>query len=585
MLSPFVDCRAKRDARQGIIACLGVRRPFPHMKNISFETGDHIDARDFGVVLDGQTDNTGALQNALDACGDRGGGVVRLPAGLCAIAGHVTVPNDVTLEGVATSPRRWMPGRGATLLAYEGRGEEDGAPFIALCANAVLKGLAVHYPEQSGSEVAPYPWCVEGGEGGDAAVIDCLLVNPYQGIHMGRHMTNRHLISRVFGSPLRRGILVDRVVDIGRIDTVHFWPFYPESMGNPVFRSFVQSHGEAFIFGRTDWQHVLNTFCWGYRVGYRFIEGDSGVCNGNFIGLGADACNVSVWVENSAPYGLLISNGEFVAIFGENPVQICVDQSHNGTVQFNNCAFWGLSDQCAHVAGDGFVSFNQCHFLDWRSQLEPKACVKAVTGQIAVNGCRFGKAGEAIRIGKDVKGAVIAANMFSGENAVVLEEGAHAAVTGNLVAKPRYITPEDSFIVDIRGQDVALEGFWPNQSNRSAFHGHYYFTRGGRIPSSCRWNFPPQAQGPHTLSVWIPDQRGHHADETTYVVHTPRGDSEVRLRQRDFKGQWAPLGVFDITPDSYVTLSVASSGIVLADALMGTRVPRGAMASCGPDCA
>ena len=35
-------------------------------------------------------------------------------------------------------------------------------------------------------------------------------------------------------------------------------------------------NGEAFIFGRTDWQYVLNTFCFGYNVGYKFIKTKAG---------------------------------------------------------------------------------------------------------------------------------------------------------------------------------------------------------------------------------------------------------------------------------------------------------------------
>ena len=31
-------------------------------------------------------------------------------------------------------------------------------------------------------------------------------------------------------------------------------------------------NGEAFIFGRADWEYVLNTFCFGYTVGYKFVH-------------------------------------------------------------------------------------------------------------------------------------------------------------------------------------------------------------------------------------------------------------------------------------------------------------------------
>ena len=54
------------------------------------------------------------------------------------------------------------------------------------------------------------------------------------------------------------------------------------------------THGRAFVFGRSDWEYVLNTFAFGYAVGYHFIETPTGSMNGNFVGLGADlAVNAS----------------------------------------------------------------------------------------------------------------------------------------------------------------------------------------------------------------------------------------------------------------------------------------------------
>ena len=46
-------------------------------------------------------------------------------------------------------------------------------------------------------------------------------------------------------------------------------------------------------------------------VGYHFVERPEGATNGNFVGIGADTClNHSVLVEQSQPFGVLISNGE-----------------------------------------------------------------------------------------------------------------------------------------------------------------------------------------------------------------------------------------------------------------------------------
>ena len=66
------------------------------------------------------------------------------------------------------------------------------------------------------------------------------------------------------GACSRRGILVDWTGDIGRIENVqfhsHFWA-HPAFAGNwkRVF-AYMQQNLEAFIFGRTDWEYVNNTF-------------------------------------------------------------------------------------------------------------------------------------------------------------------------------------------------------------------------------------------------------------------------------------------------------------------------------------
>ena len=35
-------------------------------------------------------------------------------------------------------------------------------------------------------------------------------------------------------------------------------------------------YGRAFVFGRSDWEYVFNTFAFGYAIGYHFIERATG---------------------------------------------------------------------------------------------------------------------------------------------------------------------------------------------------------------------------------------------------------------------------------------------------------------------
>jgi hypothetical protein len=306
---------------------------------------DTYSVRDFGAKGDGKTDDTAAFQKALDTAGQGGGGVVYAPRGNYFFAGHLSVPNAVTLKGLWDSVPAHVGLRdagaakptddGTTFLVTESAGKEDGTAFITLNNNSTLRGVVIYYPEQdSAEEPKPYPWAI-AMRGKNPAVLAVELLNPYNGIDASQN--ERHLIRDVQGQPLRRGVYVDSIYDIGRIENVHFNPWW--SMKPKLFQ-WQQQHGEAFIFGRTDWQYVFNTFCFGYNVGYKFMQTAAGVCNGNFLGIGADDCYTALVVENCAPMALLISNGEFVSFHGPDPTMVRVEAANSGSVRLVNCAFW-----------------------------------------------------------------------------------------------------------------------------------------------------------------------------------------------------------------------------------------------------
>jgi hypothetical protein len=381
---------------------------------------DSFSVRDFGAKGDGKTDDTSAFQKALDAAGQAGGGVVLAPRGNYFFAGHLLVPDAVTLKGIWESVPAHVGIRnqgaakptddGTTLLATESRDREDGSPFITLNNNSTLKGVVVYYPDQDpAAEPKPYPWTI-AMRGKNPAVIGVELLNPYNGIDASRN--ERHLIRDVQGQPLRRGVFVDSIYDIGRIEDVHFNPWWSLK---PALFAWQQHHGEAFIFGRSDWQYVFNTFCFGYNIGYKFIQTKAGVCNGNFLGLGADDCFTAVVVENSAPFGLLISNGEFVSFHGPDPTMVRVEAANSGVVRFVNCAFWGPCNQIASVAGRGTVGFSDCTFVQWDHQGAGRPAIQAASGTLLVRGCDFQEDKPQIELGETVRRAVISDNLFKGK--------------------------------------------------------------------------------------------------------------------------------------------------------------------------
>jgi hypothetical protein len=380
---------------------------------------DVVSVRQFGAVGDGKTDDTAAFQKALDSFG-KAGGVVQVPRGVFYFAGHLNIPNGVAIEGVWRSVPSHngirdrgfpKPGDdGTTFLVTESAGKEDGPPFLTLNTNTTLKGVVLYYPDQKPDDVpVPYPWAIQM-RGKNPAVLDVELLNPYNGIDASKN--ERHLVRNVQGQPIRRGMWVDSIYDIGRIENVHFNPWW--SMKPKLF-DWQMANGEAFIFGRTDWQYVLNTFCFGYKVGYKFVQTKEGATNGNFLGIGADDCWTSVVVEQSAPFGILITNGEFVSFHGPNPTMVEVTASHTGSVRFVNCAFWGPCSQNAVIAGRGTVGFSDCTFVQWDRKKEGRHAIQAQGGTILVRGCEFREDKAQVEIGEGVRRAVVTGNIIAGK--------------------------------------------------------------------------------------------------------------------------------------------------------------------------
>ena len=124
----------------------------------------------------------------------------------------------------------------------------------------------------------PFPYAVHM-QGKNPDLENCELLNPYQGILAAGN--ERHTIRNVTGQPLYRGIYIDGVVDVGRVENVHFNPWW--SGGAPS--AWQQEHGQAFVILRTDWQNFTNSFAFGYGVGFLFTQGTQGGCNGTSPGL------------------------------------------------------------------------------------------------------------------------------------------------------------------------------------------------------------------------------------------------------------------------------------------------------------
>jgi hypothetical protein len=325
----------------------------------------------YSGIGDGKADDTKAFQKALDDVGAAGGGIVFVPTGIYLIATHLTVPGGTALVGVGRAPETYSPkAPGSTLLALEGAGSREGTPFITLLGpDSTLEGITVFYPNQIVSEKpVPYPWTVRGGGGGEnVSIINVLLTNPYQGVDFATNSTARHFVRGLYGQPLFKGIWVDQCYDIGRIQDVHFWPFWSQ---DKRIVDFTTTNGTAYIFQRTDWEVVEDIFCWGYHVGIEFSASTKGGMNGQMTDIDLDNVDIGLDVNATQPYAVHISNlnianagagTEHVAIWGRK-------SSQAAELSVRGASFWGFIKQVLRWENPGTVSLSDARLIPWNIQ-------------------------------------------------------------------------------------------------------------------------------------------------------------------------------------------------------------------------
>jgi hypothetical protein len=325
----------------------------------------------YSAACDGKTDDTRAFQKALDNVGRAGGGIVFVPAGRYMIKTHLSIPAGTSLVGVGRAPLTYAPNSpGSTLLAVEGAGSAEGTPFITLVGpNSTLEGITVFYPEQVISEKpAPYPWTIRGGGGYNISIVNVLLVNSYQAVDFATNQAARHYVRGLYAQPLLKGIWVDQCYDIGRIQDVHFWPFWTQ---DKRIVDFTTTHGKTFMFQRTDWEVVEDIFCWGYHVGIEFSASKYGAMNGQMTDINLDNVNIGLDVSATQPYAVHVSNlnvanagagTDHVAIWGRKG-------KHGAELSVRGASFWGFIKQVLRWENIGTVSLADSRLIPWNIEL------------------------------------------------------------------------------------------------------------------------------------------------------------------------------------------------------------------------
>lgn len=387
-----------------------------HIAETRYPTDDYIVtphyAEDFGIIADGRTDVTDEIQNALNSISNLGGGALFLPAGHYKVAGTLTIPSRVTLHGDWKQPSPDEPVEGTVLMAYSGRGSENGAPFISLSDSSGVKGVSIWYPEQNPSNIQPYPPTIQRSSGSNHSIENVTFVNSYFGFTTYQDsITAAPFVRNVYGTPLKTGIEFDCLADIGRIETVHFSPDYwknsglPRSPVNNEHTGWIYNNGTGIILRRIDWSYSAYVTVEGYNTGLALIPSryDGNDSNGQCYGYNLINCKTGIDVTKSSYAGFLFTR--FNIQGAETGVYFSPDTDQ--PAMLNTCTI-DASDYAVLNEGWEKVIMQNCDIQSGRVQVN--------NGYFSILSSHFAPAEDSshIQLGENIRGASILGNDFDG---------------------------------------------------------------------------------------------------------------------------------------------------------------------------
>ncbi len=399
---------------------------------------EYVDAMNFGAKADRQTEDTRAIQKALNAAAEKGG-ICFLPEGIYRLNASLVVPEGVTLKGVSEATPHPLTPTGTVLNIFGGKGDVYADPAITLKWNASVRNLIINYPEQQLPDVIPYPWTIQI-DGQMCQVIDVTMTNPYMAIDAGSKVNELHYIRNVYACPLKIGVYVDQCYDVGRLENVHFNPNFwkrstlesklpeiPEGYNgdregylNSLLRTYLQQNLVGFKIGRTDWEYINNCFVIFAKEGFLFDDFGHGPGNALITQSGSDVGPIAVQVNKVQHYaGIQFTNCQFMSTIKIGP-------ENEGPVKISNSGFWIIEETLEQVVneGSGTVILNACHFSDWDIHNKGAACIRASNGRLIVSNCEFSRPWtdsiyakkRAVLLEKDFISGIITANLFHNDS-------------------------------------------------------------------------------------------------------------------------------------------------------------------------
>lgn len=391
---------------------------------------DTVSVKDFGAVGDGTTDDTLALQRAVNRV--QGTGIrLYVPAGRYRLTSRVTVSDNCYIFGdgwndvrdiTGPTTRNWLVARPyGSIIFMDFTNATATEAFYIIGGGVTIE--AMEFEDNQGDPTSGgwtpntnQPWAIRAYRapfqepGGNTIHIrDVMLRNCYQGIKL-EGVFRGHL-DGVYGQPLRYGIYIDGIVDALRLENIHLgWTFW----GGGAVYTWQLANGEAIVLGKLDNPMLHNVFCFGYLNSIRCFYsttanpvGGISRLHGTNIGLDNTFCGIKVDdacdldLSNVYIYAGAITGSRCIhAVSSVGGIDSC-------GMKLSNCDLTGANYEAIRLEIDGYVQMSNSSIRSYNQSSTGRVGIFAGDGMsVDINNVRLANGGGGAMFGTAGTGVV-----------------------------------------------------------------------------------------------------------------------------------------------------------------------------------
>ena len=325
----------------------------------------------FGAVGDGVTDDTAAIQAAINfASANNLGAEVFFPPGVYRTTAVINITGAVTIRGVYSRALNLntTPRGGGTwfYLDHTGKGFSMITPGGSVVGDIYFSNIGTYRNQpEAGAGWAPnnhdYDFWLQGVQ--DVTWDDVILLNPTKGIS-STGSGGRLNFYKLRGQPFQVGVYIDNAYDVCRFDQIHFWPFWSQ---NANVTAYTKANLNSVNLLRCDNPMISNFFTLGSLNGILISQGANGttsklhLVNADFdetctaLNVEASVVGATVQLDNVTHLGSPLANSRLAFIQGSSN-NICLGSSRTT----------GCSQEVIRVSGaSNTINIAECVVGTW----------------------------------------------------------------------------------------------------------------------------------------------------------------------------------------------------------------------------